>query len=433
MPDLMSKKIQFQSETAFSLFGMAAGFITYCSMYAFRKPFSAGVYADLVLWGIDYKIILISTQVLGYTLSKFIGIKVVSEMPAHQRIGSILVLMGISWAALLAFAITPYPYNFGWLFVNGLPLGMIWGLVFAFLEGRRNTELLGAAMSISFIVASGLVKATGKYLITAWGVSEFWMPFGVGLLFVPFLLLGVWMLHKIPAPSAADIASRTERVPMDKTQRKAFFWAFAPGILLLIFVYIALTIFRELRDNFAVELWSLLGYPDMPQVLLTAEIPIAIGVFVIIGLMILIKNNRLAFYSNLGIIALGGFLLLLATILFQAQLLPPAAWMILAGFGMYLAYVSFHTMLFERWIAHFEYKSNIGFLMYITDACGYLGSVTVLFYKNFGSKALNWLNFMLYVSYLIGVVTILAAGVAWVYFLVKEQKLGLRKPLKSRL
>jgi hypothetical protein len=105
--------------------------------------------------------------------------------------------------------------------------------------------------------------------------------------------------------------------------------------------------------------------------------------------------------------------------------------MILAGFGMYLSYVSFHTMLFERWIALFQYKSNIGFLMYVTDAFGYLGSVGVLFYKNFGTKEQNWLTYITYVSYIVGAITVISTAIAFFYFRNKETRLGLRKPLNQ--
>lgn len=416
------RQLERRSGLFFSVFCMSAAFITYCSMYAFRKPFTAGVYADLQLFGVDYKIILITTQVLGYMLSKFIGIRVVSEMTPGRRVLSILGLIGIAWGALLLFAVTPYPYNFIWLFLNGLPLGMIWGIVFSFLEGRRNTELLGAGMSASFIVASGLVKAVGKALVESYGISEFFMPFLLGLLFVPTLLLGVWMLSKIPPPSQEDEAERTRRVPMDLGQRRAFFRSFAPGIVLMVLVYAALTIFRDLRDNFAVELWAGLGYADTPQVLLTAELPIAISVFLIIAFMILIKNNQVAFYANIFMILLGGLLLLLTTYLFQQELLHPAAWMILVGFGMYLSYVSYHTMLFERWIALFRYQSNIGFLMYIADAFGYLGSVGILFYKNFSSPDLDWLNFILKVSYVIGILIVACSLLAFFYFRIRQKQ-----------
>jgi len=88
-------------------------------------------------------------------------------------------------------------------------------------------------------------------------------------------------------------------------------------------------------------------------------------------------------------------------------------------------------MLFERWIALFQYKSNIGFLMYITDAFGYLGSVGVLFYKNFGTKEQNWLTYITYVSYIVGAITVISTAIAFFYFRNKEIRLGLRKPLNS--
>ncbi len=400
-------------------------------MYAFRKPFTAGLYEGLSLWGVDYKIVLITTQVLGYMLSKFIGIKVVSEMSRGARIRSILVLIGIAWSALLAFGLLPYPYNFVALFFNGLPLGMIWGIVFSFLEGRRNTELLGAGMSTSFIVSSGFVKAVGKTITSAYGFSEFWMPFLAGALFVPSLLLGVWMLSQIPPPTEADEAERTERVPMNRRERRRFFLTFAPGIVLMVAIYIALTIFRDVRDNFAVELWAALGYGDMPSILVTAEIPIAITVLIIIASMMFIRSNRPAFYANQLIIAAGGLLVLLTTWGFQAGWLPPAAWMIIIGFGMYLAYISYHTMLFERWIALFRYRSNIGYLMYVADAFGYLGSVGILFFKNFGASELSWLSFFTACAYAMGAATLLFSGLAVLYFRQKERRMLARPALEG--
>ena len=66
------------------------------------------------------------------------------------------------------------------MFLNGLPLGMIWGLVFGFMEGRRTSEVLGAVLCASFIVSSGAVKSVGKLLLAHWHVSPFWMPAAVG-------------------------------------------------------------------------------------------------------------------------------------------------------------------------------------------------------------------------------------------------------------
>jgi len=405
-----------------TLLAISGAFITYCSMYAFRKPFSAGTYEGLFLGGIDYKIVLILTQVIGYTLSKFLGIKLVSEMPAKKRIGYLLGLIGIAYLSLLGFALTPAPYNAVFLFFNGLPLGMIWGIVFAFLEGRKNTELLGAAMASSFVIASGLVKSVGRFTIEHLNTSEFWMPFLTGTIFIPPLFLGAYWLSLIPPPNEEDVRLRSERVPMEKNQRKAFFSEFKWGIVISVVIYVSLTIFRDIRDNFAVEIWTLLDYQNIPQALTLSEIPIAIGVFILISAMIYIKDNRNAFYLNIAVIALSGALLVATTIAFSAEAISPLIWMIGVGFFMYLAYISFHTMLFERWIALFKFKSNIGYLMYVCDAMGYLGSAGILFYKNFGFQSLNWLNFLLSLSYIVGFVTFTLGIFAIFYFKNLERK-----------
>lgn len=416
------------NQYCFSLYVIAAAFITYFSMYAFRKPFAAAEFEGLTIWGIDYKVIAIVSQICGYTLSKFLGIRVVAELKAAYRIYSILILMAIAWVALLLFALTPRPYNIICLFINGLPLGMIWGIVFSFLEGRLFTEFLGAGMCTSFIVSSGVVKAAGRTLIVSHQVSDFWMPFFTGLLFVPTLLLGVFMLSTIPAPSEQDEAHRTKRVPMDHGARKRFFSSFALGIFLTVSIYVFLTIFRDIRDNFAVEIWKDLGYGSRPDVLATAEIPIAIAVLIIVGLMIYIKNNRVAFYSNLGIIVSAGVLLLLTTLLHVHSDIHPVLWMILNGFSMYLAYIAYHTFLFERWIALFRHESNIGYLMYVADAFGYLGSIVVMFAKNMFAKdpssdSQTWLPIFVIISYITALLTMgLGLACVW-YFRSKERQL----------
>ena len=409
-------KISKNNPTAFISFAGAAAFITYCSMYAFRKPFAAATFEGLTVAGFDYKIILIISQAIGYTLSKFLGIRFVSELEPEKRIKVLLVLIGISWLALFLFALIPYPYNFWLLFFNGLPLGFIWGIVFSFLEGRRFTEVLGAIMASSFIFASGIVKAAGRFLIDYLDITEFWMPFFTGFLFLPFLFLGIYMLQKIPAQDKEDRALRTERRPMNKRERKNFFFFFAPGIIFSIVIYVALTVFRDIRDNFAVELWNSLGFRNTPKLLALSEIPIAIAVLVIIGLMMLIKNNKIAFFTNQFIFLASGTLLLVVSILFLENKISALMWMIVIGFSMYLPYISFHVMLYERWIALFKYKSNIGYLMYVSDAFGYLGSTCILFLKGSKNIQLSWSNFFIYTGIFVGALIIIFSLFSVLYF-----------------
>ena len=185
------KALKSNSEVLFVIKAAVAVFITYLSMYAFRKPFTSALYADYELWGVDYKILLIITQLVGYTVSKYFGIKIISELSASKRTRTLVFLMAFSWLALLFFGIVPAPYNLPFMFLNGLPLGMIWGVVFSYIEGRRHTELLGVAMASSFIISSGIVKGVGSYLLLNLNVSEMWMPFFSALVFLPLSLIHI--------------------------------------------------------------------------------------------------------------------------------------------------------------------------------------------------------------------------------------------------
>lgn len=384
--------LQQTDRFSFSVYCIAAAFTTYFCMYAFRKPFTAGEFTDVSLWGIGYKTVLIASQVAGYTISKFVGIKVISEMPAARRAVALLLLIGVAEFALLLFAIVPAPYNFPLLFLNGLPLGMVFGLVLSFLEGRRVTEALSAGLCASFILSSGVVKSVGRELVIDYNISEYWMPFLTGLIFLVPLAFGVFLLSQIPKPSLKDVQQRSERQPMDHAQRKAFFGRHALGLTGLLFVFILLTIVRGIRDDFAVEIWGDLGISNDAYIFTKSEFPVMIGVLGISSCAIWIRSNRGAFLGSLALI-LGGFLLVLYALWAQQTgRLSPFYFMVLIGLGMYVPYVVYHTTVFERLLAAFRENGNLGYLMYLADATGYLGYVVVMSTKGFWPSDLNFLN-----------------------------------------
>ncbi len=374
-------------------------------MYAFRKPFTAGTFEDTIWLGIGFKTILVAAQVSGYTISKFIGIKVISEMPAQHRAISIIGLIGIAELALLLFAMTPTPWNFVWLFVNGLPLGMVFGLVIGFLEGRRVTEALSAGLCASFIVSSGMVKSVGRTLIQVYQVDEYWMPFLTGLIFVLPLLLFVGLLHQIPPPNDEDEKERTRRAPMLHQDRKAFFRRHTVGLVALLSVYVLLTVVRSIRDDFAVEIWQGLGVDDEPSVFARSEFWVMIGVVVINGSIIWIKDNRVAFLSSLGLLAVGFLIVTLSIVGHSLSWFSPMVFMVLLGLGMYIPYVAFHTTVFERMIAAFREVGTIGYLMYLADAIGYLGYVAVMVFRNVNQSEIDFLQLMIWTSIFVAVVS----------------------------
>jgi len=299
---------------------------------------------------------------------------------------------------------------------------MIWGVVFSYLEGRKTTELLGAGLCVSFIFSSGFVKSVGKWLILDFGVSEFWMPSFTGLIFVLPLLLFVFLLDQIPNPNPEDLAERTERKPMSGSERWKMFKSFSLGLILLIVAYMVLTAFRDFRDNFAAEIWNSLGYGSSAEIFTLTEIPISFVVLVGIGLMILIRNNFKALMVNHFIIILGFFLIGASTFLFEASVISPIVWITLVGLGLYAGYVPFNSILFERMIAAFKSAANVGFLIYLADSFGYLGSVGVLFYKNFSFPDISWLAFFKSGSIMVSLVGMILTSSSMIYFYHKYKR-----------
>lgn len=385
----------------FVMFAGLAGFCAYFSMYAFRKPFTAATFDAVAGWdfALDYKIALVIAQVAGYALSKLIGVKVIAEMRPERRAAAIVLLIGFSWIALVLFALVPAPWNVVALFMNGLPLGLIWGLVFGFMEGRRTSEVLGAILCASFILSSGVVKSVGKTLMDGWQVSEFWMPAAVGVVFMPLLAISVMALAALPPPSAADEAERVARRPMMARQRAAFLAAHWPMLVLLVGAYVMLTAFRDLRDNFAAEIWQALGYGDAASVFTTCEGPVAVLSLMVMAVLIAVKNNGRALLFMHGVILSGFAILGASTLAYQQGLLSPIAWMIAGGAGLYLAYTPFNAMLFDRMIAYSGTVATAGFLIYVADSTGYLGSVALLLFRNFGAVDLPWLPFFVAAAY----------------------------------
>jgi hypothetical protein len=420
---ILTSKLENSNAFWFTLYASISAFCLYTCIYAFRKTFSAATFEGIVYAGISYKVWLVTFQVVGYAMAKFFGIKFIAELKAHQRTSGILLMVSLAALAWLLFALVPAPYNVIFLFMNGFPLGLVWGMVFGYLEGRRMTEVLGASLSVSFIFSAGLCRSVGAYLMQTWNVSETWMPFAACLVFLLPLLIFLWLLDKVPPPSSLDESLRTKRQPMNADQRKHFVKTFLPGIVLFVLAYMLLTAFRDFRENFASDVWKSLGYGNVAGIYTRTETPVSIFVLIIMGSIMLIKNNKTALMVNHLIIILGMLTIGVGTFLFDRQIIEAPMWMILIGVGLYLGYVPFNSIFFDRLIAAFKYIGTVGFIMYVADAFGYLGSVSVLFIKEFTYTKLSWVEFFKSTGYAISVVgTLLIAG-SMIYFHLRHKQL----------
>lgn len=421
---MMANRINQQVKTG--LYAAFVVFLAYTMIFGFRKSFTIATFDGLTISGYSYKTVLVICQMLGYLLAKFYGIKYISELKRTGRGKIILILTAIAWLSWLFFALVPLPYNIIFLFINGFPLGMLWGVVFSYVEGRRSTDFIGATLAVSFIFASGFVKSVGAWLMVNFGISEFWVPFYTGLVFSLPLVLFIYLMEKIPAPNEEDISYRAERIPMTRLDRKTFMKDFWGGLVVCVIIYCFATIFRDIRDNFGAEMWKEMGFFNQPAIFSKTETPITIIVLVLIGSMVLIKNNFIALKTAHYFILVGFILAGASTLLFKTHTISPIWWMTLVGLGLYMVYIPFNAVFFDRLISTFKYASNVGFLIYIADSFGYVGSIGVLLSKEIFKVQLNWVTFfsnsVVILSFIGGLLTLFSLY----YFSKKYKKMNLQ-------
>ncbi len=416
----LTRKLSQAPAWAFTAYAIFAAFTTYLCMYGFRKGFSVGSYEGLSagFFGSEFalKSAMVISQVIGYALSKYIGVKVNSEMPKAKRGLALIATIAIAQLALLAVALLPPTGKALAMFFNGLPLGMVWGMVFSFLEGRRLTELLGAGLCCAFIVGSACAKVVGQTMMNL-GVPEPWMPFATGLCYLPIFLLSVWLLCRLPEPSAQDEETRVRRAPMDRSARKHFLLNYFPGLAAGFLTYIALTVCRDYRDNFLKELLGDEVTRRGASIFLQLDLPIALSVLFIVALLFLVRDNRRGFFLT-HLCALAGTLILGLTTFLQAiGTISNTSWMFWSGFGTFLAYVPFNCIFYDRMIAALGTVATAVFCIMLADALGYSAVIGVLSFEQFiggpeGSKVAFFQN-LCYVTSAVG--SLCLAG-SWLFF-----------------
>jgi hypothetical protein len=413
-------------------YAVIAAFAAYFCVYAFRKPFTAATFEGFSFAGtqIELKTALVVSQIIGYTLAKYAGIKVVSEASRSRRAWTLAGLVILAEVAMVLFAVVRPGWKVAAMLLNGVPLGMVWGLMVRYLEGRRTSDILLAGLACSFIFASGAFKDIGRAVMAGSSIplvavslpnplpalDEFWMPAATGLLFLPAFLLALWLLDQIPEPTPADVAARVERVAMDKQRRWQFLLMYLPGIVPLVAAYVLLTVFRDYRDAYLVDVLKQLGYltADQTNIISRMELGVAFSVLVTMCFLYLIKNNQRALLAVLSVVAVGFLVIGVATFLHAAGQISGFWWATLIGLGLYLAYVPYNSVLFDRLMASTGFVGTAVFAIYVADSAGYTCSVGTQVGKDLlvaGASRMQFLHSLSIIVSLIGAVCTIAAGV----------------------
>ena len=433
--ELSSKVQRFQEKRSggmpdwlFIFWAGGTALLSYSLVYALRKPFTAAEFAGMQIWGMDYKIAVSIVQLLGYVFAKLLGIKYISELRPEGRLKFIIGSAALSELSLLAFGLFPAPYNIFALFFNGLSLGCMWGVIFSFLEGRRTTDILASIMGVSMALSSGIAKSLGLYVLHELHVSEFWMPALIGAIAFPLLSFTGWMMTKFPRPTAADIASRTERVTLNGAQRWNLFYKFMPLLIMLFAANLLLTVQRDIKEDFIV---CIIDVSKVSSWAFAYVDTIATFVLLCIFALLATTYDHLKVLCFLLILSIGG----MGTLSFIggnfSQLnLPLEVWLFLQSFCLDIAYLSFQTIFFERFIACFKVKGNVGFFIITIDFIGYVGTLALLLFKEFFASHIHWTDFYNQMSLYIGMVCCVAFVGSLIYIIREKRRSTKPEPTK---
>ena len=311
-----------------------------------------------------------------------------------------------AWAelALVAFAFAPDELRPVAMFVNGLPLGVVWGLIVRFLEGRQTSDLLLVMLGGSFVIAGAVTKDFGLYLLNERGIPEVWVPAVAGAVFLVPYLVAVLLLRRLPRRALADAAVRSVRTNLDAAGRRAFLLRVGAGFALLLAAYFLLTAYRDFRDHYGRELLQAMGYSGAPGNFVRTDRWALVAVLVALGLLNLIRSHRRAIAAVYAMVLSGFGVIGGATLAYRAGHLDGVDWLTIVGVGLYLAYVPFGTVLFERVVAAARFRGTSVFAVQLADGIGYSGSALVQLYRDLMHSDVDRLAFFVPLSLVVSAV-----------------------------
>ena len=298
----------------------------------------------------------------------------------------------------------------------------MWGVIFSFLEGRRVTDLLASLFGLSIAVSSGTAKSIGLFVVDTLHVSEFWMPALIGAVALPLLAGLGYILDHLPKPTAEDKALRVERVTLDKQQRWNLFRSFAPVLTLLFFANLFLTVLQDVKEDFLVKIIDVNAAGLSPWVFAKVDGVVTLIILAIFATLAVMKSHIKVLSVLLTLVIAGAITLSTVAFNYHTLQLSPLVWLFIQSLCLYFSYLSFQTIFFDRFIACFRIKGNVGFFIAMVDSIGYTGTVVVLVVKECFNPDLNWLEFYNTMAGTVGIVCTFAFTLAMIYLTQKYRK-----------
>lgn len=262
------------------------------------------------------------------------------------------------------------------MFFNGFPLGLVWGIVFSYVEGRKYTEFIGAMLACTFVFSSGWVKSFGLYLQRNLELNINQVPFFTAIIALIAAAIVIFILEKLPPPNSEDKLLRNDRKPLNPIEQRRFLRDHGSILIPFVIIYGIFTIMRDFRDNFSAEMLTENGAYSS-DVFINMELKVSLVLLCLVPLFSWIKNHQIALNTTTFSIILGILTSLTATFLFIQHQISIIGLLMFTGGGFYLGYILINISVMDRIVGFSRESGNSGFLIYIADSVGYLFSLII--------------------------------------------------------
>ena len=238
-------------------------------------------------------------------------------------------------------------------------------------------------------------------------------------------LVGIFHIDDTDHGTQATIPGRNEILPQYTEFRTSvqLVRRFLPFLAAVFGANLLLTVMRDIKEDFIVRIidvstitsWTFAQTDTLATVLMLAIFALLAGV----------RNHLRVLCTLLGLSVAGMFALSFIGARCDELQIPVVEWLFLQTFLIDIAYLSFQTIFFERFIACFRIAGNVGFFIITIDFVGYVGTLGLLGFKELAHADMDWTTFYNGLNFYVG----LACGLA---FLFSIGYLLVKAPRKSR-
>lgn len=362
--------------------------LTFILVYGFLKAWTVSSWSNVrSIYGVESKTWMLIVHTVGYASGKLASLILISSISPAYRFRTLLTLPLISAYFWLLFGFSgsnPILLVLS-VFGSAFFLAPCWSLLYLYVEGRNQSDILGAVLSSSYIVGSGIARCFGQLILDHLDNDESWMPIlTCGVYALPFLISAL-LVSWTPVPSLEEKRENSNRQPMSGRAKAQFLKRYWPGIVAMTLSFMIWTAIRDIRGCFQAELWQelhpeLQGQVDSSVFVLT-EVPVTLAVLLALCCLNVMRDHRMSMVMQHALLCFGNTAMFVTQLLFQLRLISGATWFTLIGMSVYLCYTPITAMYYDRLVGALRLDGTATFMIDLSDCCGYFGTVVIMTLK----------------------------------------------------